>query len=156
MTRILLKNNYFPTSKIDLKPRVLAGYIWICSFLINCLGINRPTLKGFFSKEEIKQAVWDCGLDKSPGPDGFTFGFYRRFWNLIECDVEEAVIHFYKNGFCHKGGNSSFIALIPKKQGANMVNDFRPINLIGSLYKIITKLLANRLAFVINELVNDC
>ncbi|GJR11897.1 RNA-directed DNA polymerase, eukaryota [Tanacetum coccineum] len=113
-------------------------------------------LERIFSKEEIKQAVWDCGLDKSPGPDGFTFGFYRRFWNLIECDVEEAVIHFYKNGFCHKGGNSSFIALIPKKQGANMVNDFRPISLIGSLYKIITKLLANRLAFVINELVSDC
>ncbi|GJY31196.1 RNA-directed DNA polymerase, eukaryota [Tanacetum coccineum] len=113
-------------------------------------------LERIFSKEEIKQAVWDCGLDKSPGPDGFTFGFYRRFWNLIECDVEDAVIHFYKNGFCHKGGNSSFIDLIPKKQGANMVNDFRPISLIGSLYKIITKLLANRLAFVINELVSDC
>nr|GFA94229.1 RNA-directed DNA polymerase, eukaryota, reverse transcriptase zinc-binding domain protein [Tanacetum cinerariifolium] len=94
-----------------------------------------------FSKEEIKQAVWDCGLDKSPGPDGFTFGFYRRFWSLIECDVVEAVNHFYNNGFCHKGGNSSFIALISKTQGANMVKDYRPISLIGSLYKIITKLL---------------
>nr|GFC53423.1 RNA-directed DNA polymerase, eukaryota, reverse transcriptase zinc-binding domain protein [Tanacetum cinerariifolium] len=31
------------------------------------------------SKEEIKRAVWDCGIDKSPGPDGFTFGFYRRY-----------------------------------------------------------------------------
>nr|GEX99186.1 RNA-directed DNA polymerase, eukaryota, reverse transcriptase zinc-binding domain protein [Tanacetum cinerariifolium] len=58
-------------------------------------------------------------------------------------------------GIIVDGGNSSFIALIPKTQGANKVNDFRPIGLIGSLYKIITKLLANRLAFVFNELVSD-
>ncbi|GKE68842.1 hypothetical protein Tco_1526914, partial [Tanacetum coccineum] len=32
------------------------------------------------SKDEVKRAVWDCGTDKAPGPDGFTFGFYRRFW----------------------------------------------------------------------------
>ncbi|GJS79466.1 RNA-directed DNA polymerase, eukaryota [Tanacetum coccineum] len=108
-----------------------------------------------FSKEEIKGAVWDCGLDKSPGPDGFTFGFYRRYWSLIEDDVVEAVNHFYNNGFCHKGGNSSFIALIPKTQGAKLVKDFRPISLIGSLYKIITKILANRLVIVIGDLVND-
>nr|GEV98433.1 RNA-directed DNA polymerase, eukaryota, reverse transcriptase zinc-binding domain protein [Tanacetum cinerariifolium] len=43
------------------------------------------------SKEEIKKAVWDCGIDKSPGPDGFTFGFYRRYWKLIENDVVDAV-----------------------------------------------------------------
>ncbi|GJV12261.1 RNA-directed DNA polymerase, eukaryota, partial [Tanacetum coccineum] len=112
-------------------------------------------LERHFSKEEIKGAVWDCGLDKSPGPDGFTFGFYRRYWSLIEDDVVEAVNHFYNNGFCHKGGNSSFIALIPKTQGAKLVKDFRPISLIGSLYKIITKLLANRLVIVIGDLVND-
>ncbi|GJY99671.1 RNA-directed DNA polymerase, eukaryota [Tanacetum coccineum] len=53
-----------------------------------------------------------------------------------------------------KGGNSSFIALIPKTQGAKMVKDVRLITLIGSLYKIITKLLANRLVTVIDGLVN--
>ncbi|GJX62449.1 RNA-directed DNA polymerase, eukaryota [Tanacetum coccineum] len=112
-------------------------------------------LERVFVKEEIKEAVWDCGLDKSPGPDGFTFGFYRRFWNLIEGDVVEAVNHFFNNGFRHSGGNSSFIALIPKFQGAKMVKDYRPISLIGSLYKIITKLLANRLVTVIDGLVNE-
>ncbi|GJZ49288.1 RNA-directed DNA polymerase, eukaryota [Tanacetum coccineum] len=52
-------------------------------------------------------------------------------------------------------GNSSFIALILKFQGAKMVKDYRPISLIGSLYKIITKLLANRLVTVIDGLVNE-
>ncbi|GJX55137.1 RNA-directed DNA polymerase, eukaryota, partial [Tanacetum coccineum] len=112
-------------------------------------------LERVFVKEEIKEAVWDYGLDKSLGPDGFTFGFYRRFWNLIEGDVVEAVNHFFNNGFRHSGGNSSFIALILKFQGAKMVKDYRPISLIGSLYKIITKLLANRLVTVIDGLVNE-
>ncbi|GJV78503.1 RNA-directed DNA polymerase, eukaryota [Tanacetum coccineum] len=111
-------------------------------------------LERAFSKDEIKQAVWDCGLDKSPGPDGFTFGFYRKFWSLLEDDVVDAVCFFYSNGFCLKGINSSFIALIPKSQGANLVKDFRPISLIGSIYKIIAKLLANRFVTVLDGLVD--
>ncbi|GJR19544.1 hypothetical protein Tco_0968071 [Tanacetum coccineum] len=39
------------------------------------------------TNEEIKRAVWECGSDKAPGPDGFTFGFFRRFWDLIKSDV---------------------------------------------------------------------
>ncbi|GJW26689.1 RNA-directed DNA polymerase, eukaryota, reverse transcriptase zinc-binding domain protein [Tanacetum coccineum] len=53
------------------------------------------------------------------------------------------------------GGNSSFIALIPKTQNDNMVKDFRPISLIGSLYKIIAKILANRLVVVLGDIVSD-
>ncbi|GKG48301.1 hypothetical protein Tco_0510186, partial [Tanacetum coccineum] len=44
-------------------------------------------LEAEVSSEEIKKAVWDCSADKSPGPDGFTFCFYKRFWSLIEKDV---------------------------------------------------------------------
>ncbi|GJS70212.1 RNA-directed DNA polymerase, eukaryota [Tanacetum coccineum] len=112
-------------------------------------------LESDVSNEEIKRAVWDCGTDKSPGPDGFTFGFYRRFWNLIENDVYDAVKYFFTYGVIPKGCNSSFIALIPKIPDANMVKDFRPISLIGSLYKIIAKILANRLVGVLGDIVNE-
>nr|GEW50432.1 hypothetical protein [Tanacetum cinerariifolium] len=47
------------------------------------------------SKEKIKKAVWDCGIDKSPGLDGFTFGFYHWYWNLLENDVVNAVSCFF-------------------------------------------------------------
>nr|GFA85841.1 RNA-directed DNA polymerase, eukaryota, reverse transcriptase zinc-binding domain protein [Tanacetum cinerariifolium] len=97
----------------------------------------------------------DCGIDKSPGPDGFTFGFYHRFWNLIENDVYDVVKYFFTYEVISKGCNSSFIALIPKIPDANTVKDFRPISLIGSLYKIVAKILANRLVGVLGDIVNE-
>ncbi|GJR37353.1 cellulose synthase-like protein G3 [Tanacetum coccineum] len=103
----------------------------------------------------LASAVWDCGTNKSPGPDGFTFEFNRKYWNLIDHDVVAAVTSFFSTGTFPPGCNSSFIALIPKSQEAKMVKDFRHISLIGSMYKIITKILANRLSLVISELVSD-
>nr|GEU61964.1 RNA-directed DNA polymerase, eukaryota, reverse transcriptase zinc-binding domain protein [Tanacetum cinerariifolium] len=106
------------------------------------------------TKYELKRAVCDCGVDKSPGPDGYTFGFYRHFWTTIEDNVFGAVNYFFTYGDFPKGCNSSFIALIPKIPDANMVKDFRPISLIGSIYKIIAKILANRLVSVLGGIVN--
>nr|GFC83164.1 RNA-directed DNA polymerase, eukaryota, reverse transcriptase zinc-binding domain protein [Tanacetum cinerariifolium] len=105
--------------------------------------------------EEIKNAVWDCGTDKSPRPDGFSFDFYRRFWSVIQKDVVAVVKCFFHYGSIPKGCNSSFIALIPKIPDAKMVKDFRPISLIGSLYKIIAKFLANRLVTVLGDVINE-
>ncbi|GKA78156.1 RNA-directed DNA polymerase, eukaryota, partial [Tanacetum coccineum] len=107
------------------------------------------------SKEEVKRDVWDCGVDKSLGPDGFSFSFYHHFWPVIEKDVFEAVDYFFMYGEIPNGCNSNFIALIPKILDANMVKDFRPISLIRSLYKIIAKILANRLVGVLGDLVNE-
>ncbi|GJU94484.1 RNA-directed DNA polymerase, eukaryota, reverse transcriptase zinc-binding domain protein [Tanacetum coccineum] len=107
------------------------------------------------SKYEIKRVVWDCGTDKSHGLDGFTFDFYRHYWNFLESDVVDAVTSFFHHGQFPKGSNSLFIALILKTRDANMVKDFRPISLIGSMYKIIAKILVNRLVLVLGDLVNE-
>nr|GEY66102.1 RNA-directed DNA polymerase, eukaryota [Tanacetum cinerariifolium] len=107
------------------------------------------------TNDEIKRAVWDCGTDKAPGSDGFTFGFFRRFWDLIQEDVYAAVRYFFVYSDIPKGCNSAFISLIPKIQNANLVKDFRPISLIGSLYKIIAKILANRLVGMLSGIVNE-
>ncbi|GJV30358.1 RNA-directed DNA polymerase, eukaryota [Tanacetum coccineum] len=112
-------------------------------------------LESDVTRDEIKRAVWDCGIDKSPGPDGFTFEFYRRYWSFLEIDVVQAVKYFFQHGMFPKGGNSSFIALISKTQNANMVKDFSPITLIGSLYKIIAKILSNRLVVVLGDIINE-
>ncbi|GJU94103.1 RNA-directed DNA polymerase, eukaryota [Tanacetum coccineum] len=107
------------------------------------------------SRDEIRMAVWSCGDNKSPGPDGFTFEFFKKYWDFIGPDFCEAVEYFFVNGSFSKGCNSSFVALIPKVMDAKFVNDFRPISLIGCVYKVITKVLANRLASVIADLVSD-
>ncbi|GJR14561.1 RNA-directed DNA polymerase, eukaryota [Tanacetum coccineum] len=45
--------------------------------------------------DEIKNAIWDCRTNKSPGPDGFTFEFFRRYWKTIDDDVVAAVLQFF-------------------------------------------------------------
>ncbi|GJX25675.1 RNA-directed DNA polymerase, eukaryota [Tanacetum coccineum] len=107
------------------------------------------------SRDEIRRAVWSCGDNKSPGPDGFTFEFFKKYWDCIGSDFCEAVEYFFVNSSFSKGCNSSFVALIPKVMDAKFVNDFRPISLIGSVYKVVTKVLANRLAPVIADLISD-
>ncbi|GJZ66204.1 RNA-directed DNA polymerase, eukaryota, reverse transcriptase zinc-binding domain protein, partial [Tanacetum coccineum] len=107
------------------------------------------------TRDEIKKAVWDCEVDKSSGLDGFSFGFFRRYWTLLENKVVQAVLYFFNYGKFPRGGNSSFIVLIPKISDAKMVKDFRPTTLIGSLYKIIAKILVNRIVAVLGDIVGD-
>jgi hypothetical protein len=65
------------------------------------------------------------------------------------------VSEFHRNGKLAKGINSTFIALIPKIDNPQRLNDFRPISLVGSLYKILAKVLANRLRLVIGSVVSE-
>ncbi|XP_057419451.1 uncharacterized protein LOC130713677 [Lotus japonicus] len=96
------------------------------------------------TSEEIKVAVWDCGGDKSPGPDGFNFKFIQKFWVLMKDDFYRVLNEFWSRGVWPKGSNASFIALIPKVSSPLGLNDFRPISLIGCMYKVVSKILALR------------
>jgi hypothetical protein len=107
-----------------------------------------------FSEAEVKVAVWDCDSYKSPGDD-INFGFYKEFWEDLRGDVMRFISEFHRNGKLTKGINTTFIALIPKIDNPQRLNDIRPISLVGSLYKILAKVLANRLRFVIGSLVYE-
>ncbi|GJV35595.1 RNA-directed DNA polymerase, eukaryota [Tanacetum coccineum] len=107
------------------------------------------------STDEIRSAVWGCGVDKSPGPDGFTFDFFRKYWTVVGTDFCSAVLWFFDHGEFAIGCNSSFVALIPKILDPKRVCDYRPISLIGCLYKVVTKILASRLSTVISDLISD-
>ncbi|GKC93798.1 RNA-directed DNA polymerase, eukaryota [Tanacetum coccineum] len=108
-----------------------------------------------FTNEEIKEAVWNCGGGKSPGPDGFTFRFIKHYWEIIRSEFIGMVKRFEIEGFFPKGSNSSFIALVPKCEDPLHIKDFRPISLIGCQYKVIAKLLANRLLQAVSFVVSD-
>jgi mannosylglycoprotein endo-beta-mannosidase len=85
-------------------------------------------------------------IDKAPGPDGYTGNFFRACWDIIKEDMV-VVFNSINNLRCANMSllNSANIILIPKKEGAEEVKDFRPISLIHSVAKILAKLLALRL-----------
>ena len=95
-------------------------------------------LEAKFDKEEVVQVVKDLQGDKAPGPDGFTMAFFQKCWPVIESDVMgffDEVYHYCK---FERSLNTSFIALILKKLNASNIRDFRPISLIGSVYKLLS------------------
>ncbi|GJU21232.1 putative RNA-directed DNA polymerase, eukaryota, reverse transcriptase zinc-binding domain protein [Tanacetum coccineum] len=100
--------------------------------------------------EEIRAAVWDCGSQKSPGPDGFSFLFLKSYWDLLKEDAGNAVRCVFDSFVMPRGVNSSFITLIPKFPIRFILKIF-VLSLIGMQYKIIAKILANRLSKVIDK-----
>ncbi|GKE06748.1 RNA-directed DNA polymerase, eukaryota [Tanacetum coccineum] len=108
-----------------------------------------------FSTQEIKEAVWSCGGDKAPGPDGFSFKLLKKHWDIFSFDIISYVKEFETKAFIPRGCNSSFITLVPKIKDPLSINEFRPISLIGCQYKIISKILANRLSKVIASVVSE-
>ncbi|GKV09210.1 hypothetical protein SLEP1_g20749 [Rubroshorea leprosula] len=115
---------------------------------------NEP-LMAEFSEEEIKSAVWDCEPTKSPGPDGFNFKFIKAMWEDIKQDIIGYIQEFHDRGKIEKGANASFIVLIPKIENPQRIEDYRPISLIGVMYKILAKLLANRLRKVLDKIIGE-
>ncbi|PKU64842.1 Putative ribonuclease H protein [Dendrobium catenatum] len=97
------------------------------------------------TNEEIKTVVFSGPNASSPGPDGFTFSFYKKSWEVIGLYVCNAVKHFFSMGTLPPAAKATAIALIPKHSHASNISDYRPISLCNVLYKIIAKILANRL-----------
>nr|GEX53940.1 hypothetical protein [Tanacetum cinerariifolium] len=65
----------------------------------HCLNTSdQDLLEVVVSIEEIKTAVWDCGSNKAPGPDGYSFLFIKRFWDLLKHDIQEFVVSFFSSG----------------------------------------------------------
>ena len=116
--------------------------------------LQHDMLVGSFNEEEIRAAVWDCGSEKSPGPDGLNFKFIKQFWEVLKPDFRRFFDEFHANGVFPRGSNASFITLIPKLKDPQNLSEYRPISLIGCVYKIVAKLLANRLKKVMPNIID--
>lgn len=110
-----------------------------------------------FTQEEIKDTINSMPADKAPGPDGFTGAFFKKCWKIIKDDVTAAMNNmFMLNSQGFELLNSANIVLLPKKEDAMRVTDFRPISLIHSIAKLFAKMLANRLAPLMDSLISKC
>jgi hypothetical protein len=107
-----------------------------------------------FSLEEVKEVIWCSDGNKSPGPDGFNFKFLKVCWDIIKHDIMNFLNEFFGSATLPKAFTASFLTLIPKKDHPQALSDYRPICLISSMYKILSKLLAGRLKHVLGKLIS--
>jgi len=116
---------------------------------------NLGLLEGFTEKE-IRGAVWQCEGSESPGPDGFNFNFIKKRWEFVKVEVMAVMKQFHETGYIPKGCNASFIALVPKVRNPVNLEQYRPISLVGAIYKIISKVLAGRIKKVLPLVIDEC
>ncbi|XP_062158001.1 uncharacterized protein LOC133865598 [Alnus glutinosa] len=107
-----------------------------------------------FTLEEINEALAQMHPLKAPGPDGFGVCFYQQHSDIVGEEVIKVALDFLNKGFFDSSFNSTFIVLIPKLHVPVSVGDYRPISLCNVLYKIVTKVLANRLKKVLPALIS--
>eukprot|EP00253_Pinus_taeda_P023623 PITA_23623 len=105
--------------------------------------------------EEVEEAVRSMPNDKAPGPDGFTINFYKACWEIIKNDIWEIVEDSRRSKTILKSLNSTFIALVPRVEEANTPEKFRPIALCNVIYKIISKVIANRLKMILPGIISQ-
>ena len=108
-----------------------------------------------FDREEVFTVLKDLKGDKAPGPDGFSMAFFHKCWKVVGDDVMGFFEEFYTHCKFEKSLNATFIALIPKKRDALNIRDYRPISLVGSMYKLLSKVLANRVKVVLELLISN-
>lgn len=107
-------------------------------------------------EEEIKEAVQFFGSKKSPGPSVFLISFYKKFGCILKKDICQILQDFHENDIMNRNViNNTYIALITKKKNCTLSKDFRPISLTTSLYKIIAKVLVNRLKPTLPKTIFD-
>jgi len=104
--------------------------------------------------DEIKRAVFDLSGDAAPGPDGYSGQFYHCYWHIIGGDVVKSTQYFFTHNYIMPNLNSSLIILIPKVPGADKLDNFRPIALANFQFKIITKIIADRLGSITSNIIS--
>jgi ribonuclease HI len=92
---------------------------------------------------------------KAPGPDGFTTDFFHHCWDLIKTEVWEVVEESRTSGLVLPALNATFLSLIPKEERVTNPKHFRPIALCNVIYKIITKIIANRLKPILPFIISQ-
>nr|KYP67014.1 Putative ribonuclease H protein At1g65750 family [Cajanus cajan] len=105
--------------------------------------------------EEVKNAVFSLSPNSSIGPDGFPRSFFQHFWDIIRMDVYNFVLQFFQQGMIIPNYNSSHVILIPKESGTDEIGNFHPIVVSNFKYKIISKVLSDRLSSVIDKVVSS-
>ena len=139
----------FATSNLDSFDEILHGLTPTVTAEMNN-SLDRP-----ITTEEVQRALHQMAPLITPGPNGMSHIFYKSFWHIVGKDVIEVFLNALNLGVVSDSLNSTFIALIPKIKDPKKVSDFRPISLCNVVYKLIAKVLVNRLKLILPYVVSN-
>ena len=115
----------------------------------------RAWCEGRVTVDELRKALFSMENNKSPGVDGLTTNFYKHFWPLL-CDKLALVYNYaFETGCLTVSQRRGIISLVFKKGDRTLLKNWRPISLLTTDYKILTKALANRLQRVLSLIVHS-
>jgi hypothetical protein len=108
-----------------------------------------------FTEIEVKEALFQMFPTKAPGLDGFPAHFFQRHWDLCGREVTSVVSSVLRGEDDPSIINNTFIVLIPKVASLEKLGQFRPISLCNVIYKIASKVVANRLKVILPEIISE-
>lgn len=112
-------------------------------------------MANFISVAEVRKAIMDSNKSKTPGPDGIPIEFYQTFIDEVTHHLAEVYNNIFLRGEAHKDFNNSITTLIYKEKGERCdIKNWRPVSLLNTDYKILTKILANRITPALPDLIN--
>ncbi|KAL0016440.1 hypothetical protein SO802_003509 [Lithocarpus litseifolius] len=116
--------------------------------------MNKELLEEF-KAVEVWRALQQMHPAKSPGPDGMSLIFYQKYWDIVGPSVSNCVVKVLNSGVMPKGINDTYICLIPKTKNPQKITEYSPISLCNVIYKLISKVVANRLKKILNAVINE-
>ena len=125
---------------------------------VNCNKLSEEQsshCEGLLSLDECRQSVFSMSLNKSPGSDGFPVEFYRKFWDDVGILVLNSFNYAFQTGYISDEQGRACITLIPKpSKDVKSLKNWRPIALLNTDYKLVAKCLANRMKFVLTDIIS--
>ena len=150
------ENLYSSKLKNDENTRTISNEFLETDNIPKLNALDKEFCDNKLTLEECSKALKELANNKSPGSDGITTDFYKFFWTDIRSMVFESYLYSLKHNLLSQDQKLGIINLIPKKdKDLRYLKNWRPVSLLNTDYKILAKVLANRLHKVITKLVDS-
>lgn len=115
---------------------------------------ERERLDSELTLEELGAAVNQITFGRAPGIDGFSTDFFKQFWNTLGSDLHAVLAECFRSGSFPVSCQRAVLSLLPKKEDLALVKNWRPVALLCTDYKVLSRALSNRLKHVLGIILH--